>query len=214
MNLPKNAANLSLTNESEFIKKYIINECEILVNGLEKFYAETKFKFIDEHHLNKKDNRIIIKRVDIKGYDLIDFRTEKIIGALDFIRKIIEYNTIFPTDEYTQRIISINKKFIPNVIQALENQNIELANSKDNFHEFTIRHNELLEKHKFYLNEKLRLKTNFETQYNEEYSKFIELLTKSSQDEKQIIQKIKLHTDNVNKLTGYIKKYNKLLGDN
>ena len=34
----KNAANLSLTNEEEFVEKYIISECENLVNGLEKFY--------------------------------------------------------------------------------------------------------------------------------------------------------------------------------
>ncbi|WP_264550268.1 hypothetical protein [Flavobacterium sp. N2820] len=209
----KNAANLSLTNEKEFIEKYIITECEILVNGLERFYEETKFEFIDENQLNIGNKTIIRQKVDINGYELIDFRTEKIIGALDFITKIIEYNSIIKTDEYSQRIISINRKFIPNVFIALENQNIELIKSKDNFDKFTIFHNELFEKEKFYKNEKIRLKIDFDIHYEKEYSEFLELLTKSSEEQKQHMHKIKLHTDNVNKLTEYINKYKEIIND-
>jgi hypothetical protein len=112
----KNAANLSLTNEREFIDKYIITECEILVNGLEKFYRETEFEFIDENQINIENEKILKQRVDIKGYELIDFRTEKIIGALDFIAKIIGYNAIIPTNnifkELFQQIKNLFHMFI------------------------------------------------------------------------------------------------------
>ena len=207
----KNAANLSLTNEKEFIEQYIISECEILVNGLEKFYSETEFEFIDENQVNVENNKIIRQRVDIKGYELIDFRTEKIIGALDFITKIIEYNAIIPTKEYTQRIFIINRKFIPNVYKALENQNNELKKANEDFSEFTIKHNALVEKQKFYNNEKIRLKIDFETHYKQQHLEFLELLTKSLEEQKHHIHKIKLHTDNINKLTEYINKYKELI---
>lgn len=206
-----NAANLSLTNENEFVEKYIISECEILVNGLETFYSETEFEFVDENQVNVENERIIRQRVDIKGYELIDFRTEKIIGALDFITKIIEYNSIIPTNQYTQRIILINKKFIPSVYLALENQNRELHKSKEDFDKFSIKHNELVEKQKFYNNEKLRLKIDFEKHYKEEHLEFYELLTKSLDEQKHHIHKIKLHTDNINRLTQYINKYKELI---
>lgn len=204
----KNAANLSLTNEKEFVEKYIISECEILVNGLEKFYNETKFEFIDENQVNVENEIIIRQRVDINGYELIDFRTEKIIGALDFITKIIEYNSIVPTKEFTQRIFNINKKFIPNVYNALENQKIELKVANENYNEFTIKHNELLEEQKFYYNEKVKLKGDFEIHHKVKYLEFNEHFTKSLEEHKQDIHKIKLHTENIKKLTGYINKYN------
>jgi hypothetical protein len=207
----KNAANLSLINEREFVEKYIISECEILVNGLEKFYTETEFEFIDENQVNVENEKIIRQRVDINGYELIDFRTEKIIGALDFIAKIIEYNSIIPTKEYTQRIFTINKKFIPNVYTALENQKSELKVANENFNEFTIKHNELLEEQKIYNNEKIKLKGDFEIHHKEKYSEFIELLTKSLEKQKQHIHKIKLHTENIKKLTEYINKYKELI---
>ncbi len=207
----KNAANLSLTNEEEFVEKYIISECENLVNGLEKFYLETEFEFIDENQVNVGNEKIIRQRVDINGYELIDFRTEKIIGALDFITKIIEYNSIIPTNEYTQRIFTLNKKFIPNVYLALENQKSELKIANENFNVFTLKHNELLEEQKFYNNEKIKLKGDFEIHYKEKYSEFIELLTKSLEEQKQHIHRIKLHTENIKKLTEYINKYNELI---
>ena len=207
----KNAANLSLTNEEEFVEKYIISECENLVNGLEKFYLETEFEFIDENQVNVENEKIIRQRVDINGYELIDFRTEKIIGALDFITKIIEYNSIIPTNEYTQRIFTLNKKFIPNVYLALENQKSELKIANENFNVFTLKHNELLEEQKFYNNEKIKLKGDFEIHYKEKYSEFIELLTKSLEEQKQHIHRIKLHTENIKKLTEYINKYNELI---
>lgn len=203
----KNAANLSLTNEKEFIEKYIIEECEFLVNGLENFYSETEFDFVDENQVNVENDKIIRHRVDIKGYELIDFRTEKIIGALDFITKIIEYSQIVPTNKYIERLILINKRFIPNAYSALNFQKEELQRAQSDYNVFLIKHNELLEKQKFYQTERIKLKANFDKQYKDEYLEFNESLTKSLEEQKHHNHKIKLHTDNINKLTNYINKY-------
>ncbi|WP_187477903.1 hypothetical protein [Amniculibacterium sp. G2-70] len=203
----KNAANLSLTNEKEFIEKYIIAECEFLVNGLENFYSESEFDFVDENQVNVETDKIIRHRVDIKGYELIDFRTEKIIGALDFITKIIEYSQIVPTNEYIDRLILINKRFIPNVYSALNFQKEELKKAQSDYNVFLIKHNELVEKQKFYQTERIKLKADFDKQYKDEYLEFNESLTKSLEEQKQHNHKIKLHTDNINKLTNYINKY-------
>lgn len=203
----KNAANLSLTNEKEFIEKYIIEECEFLVNGLENFYSETEFDFVDENQVNVENDKIIRHKVDIKGYELIDFRTEKIIGALDFITKIIEYSQIVPTNKYIERLILINKRFIPNAYSALNFQKEELQKAQSDYNVFLIKHNELLEKQKFYQTERIKLKANFDKHYKDEYLEFNESLTKSLEEQKHHNHKIKLHTDNINKLTTYINKY-------
>jgi hypothetical protein len=212
MEFTKNAANLSITNEREFIDKYILTECEYLVNGLEDFYKKTEFEFNDENQVNVEKDEINKYRVDIHGYELIDFRTEKIIGALDFFDKIIEYNTIIPTQEYTQRIFSLCKRFIPNVYTALDNQKTELNKAEKDLSNFMIEYNKIMERNKFYNQEKQRLKFEFWTKYENDYKDFIELYKKSKERLKHFNHKIKLHSDNIEKLTNYISKYNERMG--
>lgn len=207
----KNAANLSLVNEKEFVEKYIIRECEEMVNKLEKFHNESEFDFIDESQINVEQENVVRYRVDMSGYELIDFRTEKIIGALDFIIKINEYDSIIPTNEYTQRIISLNKKFIPNVYSSLENQNEELKIAINNHNSFIHSHNELLKKQNFFENEKFKLKNEFYTKYEQEYNVFLEKLNLSIEELKHHKHKINLHTENVKKLKMYINKYKELV---
>lgn len=208
----KNAANLSLSDEKKFIKHYILDECESMVEGLEEFYKETQYEFIDENQITVENKAINKHRVSYDGYELIDFRTEKIIGALDFIEKIIEYNSILPTQEYSNRIISLCKKFIPNVHSALENQNVELSQAKKDLDYFMINHNQLLKKNAFFNNQKKTLKKEFETRYEKEYHDFIEQLVKSNEELKHHRHKVKLHSDNIRKLTNYITKYKKIVG--
>lgn len=209
MEFTKNAANLSITNEREFVDKYILTECEILVKGLENFHKESEFEFIDENQVNVENNEINKYRVDIDGYELIDFRTEKIIGALDFIDKIIEYNSILPTQEYTDRIFSLCKKFVPNVYTALEKQKTELVEAEKDLSAFIIEHNRIIDRNKFYNKEKQRLKNEFSNKYEDEYKDFIEAFNKSNENLKHFKHKVKLHSENIEKLTNYITKYNK-----
>jgi hypothetical protein len=207
----KKAANLSILNEKEFVEKYIIQECEKMVNGLEMFYNESEFYFIDENQIKIEKEIIIRKRIDFKGYELIDFRTEKIIGALDFILKINEYNSIIPTDSYIQRILILNQKFIPTVFKALENQNLERTLAINNYNSFIPSHNQLIRRQNFYENEKLRLRNEFYVKYEKEYNEFLENMSKSLEELKEHNHKIELHTDNVKKLKMYITKYQEIV---
>ncbi|WP_420287302.1 hypothetical protein VT569_05235 [Flavobacterium psychrophilum] len=207
MDFTKYAANLSLTNEKEFIEQFILVECEKMVLGLEKFYENTEFEFVQENIFTSEGKKIITKRVDYKGFELINFRTEKIIGALDFLSKINEYNSITPTVDYVERIISVNKKFIPNVHDALNKEKEEYNNIVKIHNEFIIGHNLLNDKKIFYSTEKLLLKENFLDKYKDEYDKFNENYTNSLKTLNIYKSKIKLHSDNMIKFKEYISKY-------
>lgn len=207
----KNTANLSLTNEDEFVEKYIISECEAMVNGLQDIYANTQFDLIDENQVDIEDKNSNRYRLDIKGFELISFKTEKIIGALDFIDKIIEYNKIIPTDKYVERIKTLNKKFIPNVHKAVEEEKEELTIAKKELATFLEGHNKLVEKNKFYTNERYRLKSDFNKIYQDEYVEFQKIYKPSLEQLEKHHQKIKLHTENIQILNEFIKKYNQFM---
>ncbi len=201
----QNAANLSLTDENAFIKKYIIDECEEMIHGLENIYKNSKLNFYNRSHILYEKRNVHMYNVDIKGYELIDFRTEKIIGALDFIDKISEYDTIISTKIYRDKIQELTYKFIPNVYTALKNQRKELFWAENDYKDFLPQHEELIIRNQFYDSEKLKL--GFYKRYSDEYERFRTKFLQSVELEKQKLQKIKLHNDNINKLTYYIDKY-------
>jgi hypothetical protein len=207
----KDSANLSITNENEFIEKYIITECETMVKGLENFYKNNGFDLIDEDQIDVKDENTDRYRLDLKGFELISFKTEKIIGALDFISKIIEYNSIIPTQEYVSRIKSINNKFIPNVLSALKEEKEKLSEVNKDLKVFLVEHNKLVQKNEFYRTERIRLKANFDLTYKEEFIEFQKELKISLEKLAHYNQKIKLHTENIEKLNEFIEKYNNFM---
>ncbi|WP_027127284.1 hypothetical protein [Gelidibacter mesophilus] len=207
----QNAANLSLTNEDEFIEKYIISECEKMVDGLQTIYAENEFDLIDEEQFDIGDKDANRYRLNIKGFELINFKTEKIIGALDFIGKIIEYNKIIPTDKYISRIKDLNRKFIPKVHKAIADEKEELHQAKNELANFLIGHNKLAEKDKYYKNERIRLKEKFQETYKTEYVEFMGIFNNSLDQLAKHNHKVKLHTENIQILNEYIEKYNNFM---
>jgi hypothetical protein len=207
INFTKDAANLSLTNENEFIEKYVITECEAMVKGLENIYGATEFELIDEDQVNIEDKGSNRYRLNLKGFELIGFKTEKIFGALDFISKIIEYNSIIPTEKYIIRIKTLNKKFIPNVLSAHKEENEELNEVNKDLKTFLIEHNILVQKNEFYRNERIRLKADFDETYKTEYIAFQAILKKSLESLEHFNHKVKLHTENIQILNEYIEKY-------
>jgi hypothetical protein len=105
MEYSKTACNLSIKDETEFVKKYVISECERMVAGLEEFLEGTKFKFIDKDRMftdNHKD-----------GHELIEFRGEKLSGALNFIEKIILFKGIIEIEDFVNRVEICNRKVQP-----------------------------------------------------------------------------------------------------
>ncbi|MCF8460259.1 MAG: hypothetical protein K9G46_06015 [Flavobacteriales bacterium] len=104
----RDACNLSLTDETAFVRKYVIDECERMVLGLEGFLHGNKFKFIDGQR--------IFTDVHKEGHNLIEFRGEKLSGALDFIEKINEFEKIAEVDEFVTRIETCNSKVLPMLV--------------------------------------------------------------------------------------------------
>lgn len=112
MEFAMTACNCSRKSETEFIEKYVIEECENMVSGLKDIAANSKFSFIGENNTHYK--------VDKKGHQLIEFRGEKISGAIDFISKIVEYNKIAEIQKFISNIEQINKDIKPILIEEIK----------------------------------------------------------------------------------------------
>lgn len=102
MDFSKDACNLSMTDEVTFVEKYVIDECERMVSGLEDIFNKEHFSF-----KNREKNQY---NVDKKGHVLVEFRGEKISGALDFISKILEFEKIASIKSFIKRIEECNKR--------------------------------------------------------------------------------------------------------
>jgi hypothetical protein len=98
------ACNLSLTDEKAFLDKYVMGECEKMVGGLEKIYHGKNLKGFE---------------VDKKGYKLIEYKGEKISGALDFINHILEFQNHANIKPSVLRIEDINEKIQPLLSQEI-----------------------------------------------------------------------------------------------
>lgn len=106
MEFCRDACNLSLSDETMFVEKYIVSECEKMVNGLESFLTRAGFTLKDFQF--DKSERI-----------LIEFRGEKISGALDFIEKILEFKNIFAVNGLILRIEKCNRIIQPILAKEL-----------------------------------------------------------------------------------------------
>lgn len=96
MEFSRDACNISLSDEGLFIEKYVISECEIMVSGIEKILNENVYNF-----MNYDKN---LYKVNKEGHALVEFRGEKISGALDFISLILEFENIALIKSFIQRI--------------------------------------------------------------------------------------------------------------
>jgi hypothetical protein len=123
MEFSKDACNLSLQNELAFVEKYIIDECEKMVKGLEDIFSAEHFSF------KNRDKTEYTK--DKKGHVLVQFRGEKISGALDFISKILEYESIASIQSFIKRIEVCNKKIQPILVDESKNLKAKISSMKD-----------------------------------------------------------------------------------
>src|SRR5690606_26047459 len=117
---------------------------------LQKIYERENLKAYDETNVHFNENNLIKTRVDINGFEMVSYKTEKIIGALDFIDKIIEYSYLVNTEKYIKKIKEISKKFMPNVYEALNQEKTELLLSKKDYNDFIVGHNKLVIKFNYY----------------------------------------------------------------
>ena len=90
-----------------------------MVAGLENIYSVSEFTFKGEQETHYK--------IDKTGHQLIEFRGEKISGALDFISKIIEFDKIAEIKSFITRIENANRKIQPLLIDEIKNIKLKLT---------------------------------------------------------------------------------------
>jgi len=214
MGYVKESFNLYQKNEKKFIEKYIINECEKMIKGLERIVNNTKIYLIDENQ--KRYN------FDIKGHYLMEFKGERISGSLEFINRILEYKSILPINDFIERIESFNetlkpilKNEIELILSELKELNTEfieiereLDSVKDEFKEYKKEIRKI--KREISKSDKIKLYLVDEEQVikkikktNPEYEKFIKTYEKVEHKHKILNEKIK----NLNRIRKNIKDY-------
>jgi len=138
----KDACNLSLTNESAFIAKYIVSECERMVSELESLLSKNEFVYHQESiKSDEKSFRIepITQKIVLSSHALIEYRGEKISGSLNFIEKILLFEKIRNMSSFVQRIKDLNLKVlpilkneVPLIVSEISNLKIKQAEIKSN----------------------------------------------------------------------------------
>ena len=138
----KDACNLSLRSEDEFVTEYIINECESMVGELERLLTNATIHAKDKHNNYYK--------LDKTGHYLIEYRGEKISGALDFISKIITFSSITQISTFIKRIEICNRKIQPILIKELDYIKSEIESINEQVLMLKPQFQMLSEKNKFY----------------------------------------------------------------
>jgi hypothetical protein len=109
MSFGADSINLYLNDEQKFINELIMNEIELMVTGIENFLQKNKFLLT-----NYSDaTNAITGEYKFEAYELLEFRAEKITGALEFVDIISTLKTIKTIDGYINRIENCSKSLIP-----------------------------------------------------------------------------------------------------
>jgi hypothetical protein len=151
MDYAKTAIDVFNNNENEFINKYISNECQSMVEGLETILSSHIFSF-KQYNGEYKDYEYKDKRL------LIEFRGEKISGALKFISNIIEYKDIIEVQGFINTIINLNNDINPILKRELNSIRVELQNTKHEFGILKEKYEPIKEEYEFLTELKKRLK--------------------------------------------------------
>lgn len=130
----KDACNLSRSDEAAFVSKYIITECETMVSGLREVMNKDRFDFRNESRRNYQ--------VDKRGHVLVEFRGEKVSGALDFIDKIMEFGHITAVQSFIERIKVCNRELQPLLASEIILLNTKIATALKAIEDYRPTHNE------------------------------------------------------------------------
>ena len=113
--------NSSVQEPSHFVENWIINEVDEMVKGLERMLNENKDYQVLNSYFHKSSP------IYLMGRKLIRFKGEKISGALMFLDKLKELNSIYSGIElYIERIMKCNMDIYPKLILEVKQMNNEL----------------------------------------------------------------------------------------
>lgn len=104
------ASNLAAVDEKAFVRAYVVDECERMVQGLEALLVGDR---VDFHKVRAQSEEGVFE-----GFELADLRGEKISGALDFISHIIEFKSVAEVTSFARRIEDCARR----VIRMLDEQ--------------------------------------------------------------------------------------------
>lgn len=145
----RDACNLSMTDEIKFIEKYVIDECEKMVKGLEEIFNKEHFSF-----KNREKKQYTI---DKTGHVLIEFRGEKISGALDFISKILEFEKIASIQSFINRIEVCNKRIHPILVDESKILKVKISNLTEEKNALKPQYDKLIAENNIYVKKRIEL---------------------------------------------------------
>ncbi|TXK36665.1 hypothetical protein FVR03_17170 [Pontibacter qinzhouensis] len=210
LNYSKEACNLSLTDERSFVNKYIIQECERLVLGLEEALTQEEFKFLNWQQ------RFII--VHMGGYKLAEYRGQKISGALDFIDKILQFKEIAEVGNFINRIEKCNHKVKPLLENEIPILNSELSALYESLRILTPIYENVKAKKAFYDAEKIKYKELMleakefsDKKFN--YIMFEKRFMEVHPDYKKTLEEFHLRTQEFTNLTNQVKSLETIRGN-
>jgi hypothetical protein len=214
------ACNLSTSDELAFVRKYILDECEKMVTGLEGILKNNKFKFCNWQRYYTD--------VEKEGHDLIEFRGEKISGALSFVQSIIQFSKVVEITSFIDRIENCNKIISPLLVNEIGLIKTELKQKNALLKVVKLKYDSLLRQNTFYEVEikkfllKITRAGQFQTfvvmtdvedmyaQQNPNYSKFrinLGLVEKEYADITSQISSLESSLANIDKYNSAIKEY-------
>lgn len=184
MNYIKESFNLYLKDETKFIEKYIINECEKMIEGLERI--------VNNNIIYLKDKDYKRYNFDIKGHYLMEFKGERISGSLEFINSILKFKKILTINHFIEKIESFNetikpilKKELEIITNELKVLNIEFEELKQELKRVTKKFNKKNPKHEVFLKD------------YEDVKKDYKILKEKIKNLDRILKKIKEYHENI-----------------
>jgi hypothetical protein len=141
------ACNLSLADEEKFVQKYVIDQCDEMISGLEKILTDESFKLKGYTFLNQERGFVDLK---LKGHNLVEYRGEKISGALQFVSPIKQFSHIIEINGFLSRIETCNLTVKPMLIEEQRIIKIELTELNTEKNKIEIILNRLNQKNTIY----------------------------------------------------------------
>lgn len=236
LNFVVETSNYAIKDESAFIEKWIFNEIEEMMLGLERLAINPK----EEYHKISNNNfdtpeLITVRNIgndEIKKYKIyptetvIAFQAEKITGALILLEQIGKLSSVYVNAERViDRIKKINSELLPQYKKAISSIDEKIAPLQVNIETLTEKENTLIEICKPFeeefeaiLNkarEEAKAKdhniwinpANLKPKYLFDHPEYKEYLDKIT----EIKHEIKLLTDNINELKDFIKQLTKCI---
>jgi hypothetical protein len=217
MEFSKDACNLSKTNETKFVEKYIIEECDKMASGLETIFNTEHFSFKNQDRKHYS--------VDKKGHVLVEFRGEKISGGLDFISKILEFEKIISIKSFIERIEACNKKIQPILISESKVIQVKLKELDSELLILKPKYLKVIEENKLYskilieLQNQMKLSVQLDSKENNsvklveefnikypEYKEFTEEYKAITESHRLLTEKIRNFTNVYNNIISYNEK--------